>query len=60
MAAASKITIPDNVPDGVIWQDPNTQKKYVRIGGIRVVMVFEVRSFRKVQLFVKKIEFLML
>ena len=47
MAAASKVVIPENVPNGVIWQDPETEKKYIRIGGLRVVMVFEVRYLRR-------------
>ena len=47
-SAAGRVKIPETVADFVIWTEPESGKKYVRIPGHRVVMVFEVTKFSQV------------
>lgn len=42
-SAAGRVKVPEYVADFVIWTEPESGKKYVRIPGHRVVMVFEVK-----------------
>ena len=42
IAAAGKIFMPSEIKDGVIWEDPNTGKSYVRVSGFKIIMVFKV------------------
>lgn len=42
IAAAGKIEMPGDIKDGVIWEDPQSRKSFVRISGNRIIMVFKV------------------
>ena len=40
--AAGKVQVPAHVQDNVVWKDPETQRSYVRVPGLRTIMIFQV------------------
>ena len=41
-AAAGRVKVPDNILDNVVWKDPESDRSYVRIPGLRTIMIFQV------------------
>ena len=45
LGTAGKIEVPAEVNDGVIWEDQESGKSYVRLPGNKTIMVFKVSLY---------------